>query len=549
MPKPIRRDYQTDLVHGVYRSWNAGHRNVIAVLPTGGGKTKTFASMIDELQGPIVIAAHRKELVGQISLAVAEFEVPHRIIASTGTLKNCINRHIGLLKRSYHDPRARVTIASVDTINAQADSLGQWAAQQAYWITDEAHHCASGNKWSKMIELFVNARGLGVTATPIRADRKTLARVQGGIFDDMVIGPSMREMIDHGHLCDYVIYAPPMSLNLHNLKIGASGDYTQDSVRKEAHRSQIVGDIVHHYQRFAAGKRTIVFAVDVEQSIELAQRFVDAGFRAAAVDGTTPEAVRDLTIDKFSRGAIDILVNVDLFGEGFDVPAVECVIMGRPTQSLGLYMQQFGRALRPLPGKPHGIIIDAVGNVQFHGLPDRPRQWSLIGEERGRRRERDPEAIPVTSCSACMRTRESILRACPFCGHVEEPAGRSLPEQVAGDLQMLDPATLRVMRGEIERVDGPPQVPRNLVGTPAEKALICNWQERQVAQDGLRQSIATWAGIWHAAGEDDATIQRRFYFRFGTDVMTAQTLGVKDAEALAIDIQTALERHFADRVA
>lgn len=515
--------------------------NVVGVMPTGAGKTKTFASMIEELPGPVMINAHRKELVGQISLAVAEFEIPHNIIAAKGTIRNCVDRHIAFAKRSFYDQRSRVTIASTDTINANADDLSGWASRVHWWVTDECHHVLHDNKWGRALRMFTNARGLGVTATPIRADRKSLHRLQGGLFDEMVVGPAMRTLIERGHLCDYEIFAPPASIRIENLTVGATGDYTQDSVRKEAHASTLVGDVVRHYERFAAGKRTIIFAVDVEQSVDIAKRLCEAGYRAAAVDGKTPENIRDATVEKFSRGSIDILVNVDLFGEGFDVPACECVIFARPTQSFGLYVQQFGRALRPAAGKQFGIIIDAVGNVKFHGLPDAPRRWSLLGEERSRRRARDPEAMPVTTCSACTRSRDATLRQCPHCGHVEEPAGRSEPQMVEGDLALLDAETLRMMRGEIDMIDGRPLVPRHLVGTPAETAIVRMWQARQFAQHQLREAIAVWAGVWKSKGHDDSMIHRRFYYRFGIDVLSAMKLGVKDAEQLTAELSSSTE--------
>lgn len=538
--KPQRRPYQAKLVDDIYREWNAGHRNVVAVMPTGAGKTKTFVSMISEINGEVTIIAHRRELVGQISATVAEFEIPHNIIAAGPSIRNCVHRHVHLFNRSFFDKRSRVTVASVDTILANQDKLAQWGSQQNFWITDECHHVLTDNKWGKAVNLFPNAYGLGVTATPIRADRKSLARSQNGVFDRLVVGPSMRDLINQGHLCDYMIYAPPASIRIENLKVGASGDYTGDSVRKEAHESKIVGDMVAHYHRFAAGKRTIAFAVDVDQAEEIAARFRDAGFRAAAVDGTTPETVRDLTVDKFSRGQLDILVNVDLFGEGFDVPAVECVIMGRPTQSYGLFVQQFGRALRPLDGKPVGIIIDCVGNVGFHGLPDAPRTWRLENDERGRRRDRDPDVVPVRRCEACFRAFEAFRRACPFCGHMPEPAGRDRPEQVEGDLALLDPAVLAQMRGEIDRIDGPPAIPPHLIGTPAEKAIVRTWLERQKWQGTLRDRIAQWAGFYRQDGHDVPEIQRRFYYRFGTDVATAQTLGGQDAGRLVEQIDIAI---------
>ena len=251
-----------------------------------------------------------------------------------------------------------------------------------------------------------------------------------------------------------------------------------------------------------------------------------------AVSAKTPDAVRAGAIQKFRAGEIMQLVNVDLFGEGFDVPAVEVVSMARPTMSYGLFVQQFGRALRTAPGKSHGIILDHVGNVQRHGLPDAPRQWSLYNENYGKRGKRDDDGvIPVTSCPECFAAYERVHNACPHCGHVPEPAGRSLPEQLDGDLIELDPSVLAEMRGEIDGIDGDAQVP---VGADAAVtgAVKKRWRERQEAQQRLRDAIALWAGMWRDAGEDDSTIHRRFFLTFGTDVMTAQTLNAADAAQL-----------------
>jgi superfamily II DNA or RNA helicase len=250
---------------------------------------------------------------------------------------------------------------------------------------------------------------------------------------------------------------------------------------------------------------------------------------AAAVSAKTPEAIRDALMEKFIAGTILQLVNVDLFGEGTDVPAVEVVSMGRPTESLGLYMQQFGRALRVLPGKSHGTIIDHVGNVARHGLPDQVRSWSLIAEERGKRRERDPEAVPVTTCPECFQAYEATTAACPFCGHRPEPEGRSRPEFVDGDLVELDEATLAAMRGTVAEIDAP--CPIDVVDARTG-AMRKNWARRQEAQRELRDMMAIWAGLQRNLGRDDSEIYRRFYHAFGIDMLTAQTMGTPEAHDL-----------------
>lgn len=523
------RQYQLDLKDGIYRSWQSGNRNTIAVSPTGSGKTKLMGMIARELTRPGVAIAHRKELVGQISGAMAELGVRHNIIAPEGTVRNCIARHIELTGRSHYDRRAKFTVSAANTLVSRADSLKQWASEVGFWFVDESHHLLANNLWGKCVGLFPNAYGLGVTATPVRADRKSLHIDQGGVFSDMVLGPTMRDLINEGALCDYRIFAPPASIDRASLDVGATGDFTGPSMRAAAHKSKIVGDIVGHYRKLVSGKRAICFVVDVEQAVEMAQAFRDAGYRAEAVSANTPEAIREQIIAKFAAGKLDILCNVDLFGEGFDVPAVEVVIMGRPTESYGLYVQQFGRALRVLTGKLHGIIIDHVGNVKRHGLPDAPRVWTLFNEERGKRAQRDPDAIPVTACPSCFMAYEAFHPKCPFCGHKPEPAGRSLPEQVDGDLVELDPKVLAEMRGEADRIMVP------LTGTvndPRSIVIARNWAARTEAQRELRDAIATWAGPWHHRGVSDSEIMRRFFFKFGTDVMTAQTLGTTEANEL-----------------
>lgn len=413
--------------------------------------------------------------------------------------------------------------------NIEVDDLHTYIAEGI--VVHNCHHNLSDNKWGKATQFFTSAVGCGVTATPVRADRRSLHSEQGGVFHDMIVGPTMRELINRGSLCDYRIFAPPQSIDVSNVKIGSTGDYSQPGLREAAHKSKIVGDVVSHYLKLANGLRGIVFTVDVDQATQLAQAFTDAGVPAMAVSAKTPDVIRAEAVRKLRSGKVKVLCNVDLFGEGFDVPAVEVVQMARPTMSYGLYVQQFGRALRTLDGKTHGIIIDHVGNVKRHGLPDAPRQWSLWSEERGKRAERDPDVLPVTTCIKCFSAFEAITRTCPFCGHTPEPENRSRPEFVDGDLIELDPATLAAMRGEIDKIDGDPVIPwgaSDVVANSVKK----RWRERQEAQSALRHSIALWAGMWRDRGAPDSEIYRRFFFRFGTDIMSAQALGRAEAEQL-----------------
>lgn len=535
------RPFQKDLKAGLYDSWNQGARNTMLVLPTGGGKTVIMSDVAKDQSEPTVAIAHRKELVGQISNALANMGIPHNVVGSDGTISFCINQHIAKFGRSYFDRNSMFHVASVDTINARRESLVQWGSTIKTWMTDECHHLLSGNKWGKAVDLFPNARGVGYTASPIRCDRKSLARSQGGVFDDMRVGPSMRDLINGGYLADYRIFGPPKSINTDEIAISKStGDYQKNQLRDATNRSTITGDIVQHYLKIAGGKRGITFTVDVDNAIKTAAAFRNAGVPAEAISANTPDGVREQLIQKFIDGKILQLVNVDLFGEGFDVPAVEVVSMGRPTQSFGLYLQQFGRALRTAPGKERGIVIDHVGNVITHGLPDAVRTWTLYSEPGRRRAIRDPDVMPVTTCTSCFLAYMRIFPACPYCGVKPEPSSRSEPKYVDGDLQEFSPELIAALRGEINRIEGKPLIPVNASDAIAA-GIRKNWRNRQNAQHELRDAIARWAGIRkHVHKEPDPVIHRRFYHRFGTDIMTAQTLGKPEAEALKNQIEGTL---------
>lgn len=417
--------------------------------------------------------------------------------------------------------------------NIEVDEYHTYVAEGI--VVHNCHHVLSDNMWGKATQMFPHARGLGFTASPIRCDRKSLHAAQGGVFHDMCVGPSMRDLITDGYLCDYRIFGPPQSINVSDLTVSkTTGDYTNPSLREAAKQSTITGDIVEHYLKIAAGKRGITFTVDVDSAVRTAELFRQAGVPAEAVSAKTPDAVRNAVIDKFRNGSILQLVNVDLFGEGFDVPAVEVVSMGRPTQSLGLYMQQFGRALRTMDGKERGIVIDHVGNMKQHGLPDAVRGWKLEAENRGRRGViRDPDVMPVTTCVSCFQAYEAVTKTCPYCGHVHEPESRSEPKFVDGDLVEFSEELLKQLRAAKDAIDSDfVPIPAHLKGTAAEAGRVRKHGEKQLAQSELREAIAWWAGVRRDQGMEDSEIYRRFFHTFNIDILSAQGLGAKDAVEL-----------------
>lgn len=534
------RQYQKDLINGAKQAWSEGLKNVLLVSATGSGKTVTLAHIVENENAPTCVIAHRQELVSQLSLALAREGITHRIIGPDSIVRLCVTLHMAEIGRSYFSPSAKCAVAGVDTLVRRTKELQTWFPTVQLWVIDEAHHCLSPehNKWGMATSLFPNAKGLGVTATPLRADGKGLGAHHDGVFHSLVEGPSMKSLIDDGYLCKYRIFAPPSDLDLSEVKISvATGDYSVPDLVKATRKSHVLGDVVEHYLKLARGKRGITFATDVQSAKDLAERFRQAGVPAVALDAKSPDAERVAVLRKFKAGEILQVVNVDLFSEGTDIPAVEVVSFARATQSYGMFVQAFGRALRLMEGKEYALIIDHVGNVVTHGLPDAPRKWSLDRREKRAGKQKDPDVIPVKSCPECTAVYERIYRECPYCGFAPIPSGRSAPEQVDGDLAELDAQTLARMRGEIARVnmtmeEKAIELGRKRVPLIGQRAGLNRHRELLSTHKVLADQLAWWGGHRSAEGMPDSEIQRRFYFRFGIDVLSAQALPRREAEEL-----------------
>lgn len=567
------RGYQQGLKRGITSKWREGRRNVLAVSPTGSGKTVLFADIVNSVNSTgAAVIAHRAELVTQMSLALARENVRHRIIGPDTLRRSCVSLHMLKLGRSLHDPGARVGACGVDTLVNKDVSQDSWFRQVGLWVQDEAHHVLQSNKWGTAAAMFPNAWGLGVTATPSRADGKGLGAHHDGLFHALVEGPSMRDLIEQGYLTDYRIFAPPSDVDYSAVTVGASGDYSPAKLAAAVHASDtFVGDVVKQYKRITPGALGICFAVDVEGAKELKHAFDAAGVPAEVVTAKTDAISRAHVLRRFESREILVLVNVDLFGEGFDLPAVEVVIMARKTESWPLFVQQFGRMLRllvdtPMPQwelmlpesrlaaiaasrKPRGILIDHVGNVIRHGLPDAVREHSL--DRRERRSNGNNDALPLRNCPnpdsqqgtgiPCASVYPRYLKRCPFCEFYPVPPDRSAPEFVDGDLFELSPEVLAALRGKQAVIDGAVSSAHVMAAGmgPAMRAHHARYE----AQQQLRKVLALWAGWQQAKGHDDSQIYRLFYHRYGIDVLSAQSLGRPEAEALAARIAAQLVKH------
>lgn len=557
-------DFQNDIKYRTFDAWRDGLMNVMPVSSTGSGKTVICSSIITDMDRPAVAIAHRGELTAQMSLALAANDVRHRIIGPDALRQDIIRQHIDIIGKDYTKVTSEIAVAGVDTL-LNLPTGDDWFKRVGVAMIDEGHHVLQSNKWGRAMALFPNAYGLFPTATPSRADGKGLGRHADGLVDTLVEGPPMRELINQGFLLDYRIVGIPCPVDLSTVKIGDSGDYIRDQLSKAVKDQigKITDDTVAMYRKWADGMQGVVFTVDIEEAEAITKALTAAGISAVALSGKSNPRYRNDCLRRYRRGEIKLIVNADLFGEGTDLPNVEVVIMARPTASWPLYVQQFGRALRLLispelrarwhimsvaerlhaiasSGKPKGLIIDQVGNYLRHGLPDAPRVYSLDRREK-RARGAVSDVIPTRAClnPMCLSVYERVHVACPFCG-VEPPRQvRSAPEYVDGDITELDPAVLAVLRGEIDRVMGaPPSLPG--LNAIANRHLQIVHNERRNALYELRNAMALWAGYQNHMGRDDREAMRRFYFMFGVDMQTAQTLNKADAEALLAKINMRL---------
>ncbi|PWJ93598.1 superfamily II DNA or RNA helicase [Mesorhizobium loti] len=382
-------DYQRKALQEVNASLDE-HRRVVLQMPTGSGKTVTAAEFVRrEAQKHVVwFICHRREIIRQASRAFSELGIRHGIIAPDAE-----KMRLGFA----FDPTARVKIASIQTLANRVDEFDP----PAVVVWDECHHIAA-DSWARLLARFPEAKHVGLTATPERLDGKGLVTW----FPEMVLGPSIRQLIDKGRLAPYRMFAPTEpDMRSARIKLG---DYLQADTERIMSAPVIIGDAVEHYKRAIPASRALVFATSVAASLAVVEQFGAEGIAAQHVDGTTPDEVRDEAISNLVAGKIKILSSYGVFTEGVDVPEVDAVILLRPTKSLQLYLQMIGRGLRYVPGKVL-TIMDHAGLYHEHGLPDADWQWSLEGGARNRRVE-------------AFRAGAERLRKCPNCKHVHVPA-------------------------------------------------------------------------------------------------------------------------------
>lgn len=303
-----------------------------------------------------------------------------------------------------------LTAGMVQTLTRRVDKL----PTPSVILVDEAHH-ALAKSYQRILKQFPKAIVLLFTATPHRTGRMQLDQ----IADDIIIGQSIHELTDKGFLAPFRYFQPPNDFDSKLLKRSSTGDYTAESMQ-QAMSTKIFGHIVKQYKRIADGMQAVVYTYSIDSAVEIAHKFNSEGILAVEVDGTTSKEKRDLAVQKFREQEIKILVNVNLFTEGVDLPNVDCVIMARPTASLALYLQFSMRCLNPRPGKT-AIIIDHANNFKQFGYPDDDRDWKKAiksGKQKSKSLLKDPGLSIVTCdyCFAVVKASEVKNGKCPICG-------------------------------------------------------------------------------------------------------------------------------------
>lgn len=412
--------FQAKLVQDLRASLLRGYSSPLLVSPTGSGKTVMFAYLTSKLAEHgmrTTILAHRKELLDQISATLRQFRV-----------QNC-----QIAPRITYNALPLTHVASVFSTVRKLDYL----KVPSYVIIDEAHHAIKGSTWNKILDHWreqnPKLRIIGVTATPERLSGEGLEDT----FDTMVMGPSVKELIRDQYLSPYKMFAPPRPVDTSSLH-RRMGDFVRGEAEDLMDKPKITGDAIEHYRKHLNGAPAVAFCVSVAHAQHVAEQFRAQGWKAAAIDGKLSAKDRKERTDDFAAGKLNVMTSCDLISEGYDVPGMMGCLNLRPTDSLAMCLQQWGRTLRYVKGKT-AIILDHVGNSARHGLPDEDREWSLRGYSQGKKRTRDPDDIAIRQCRMCGAVNPSTRTDCSECGAEFKIKVRKITE-VAGTLEEIKAA-------------------------------------------------------------------------------------------------------------
>lgn len=433
------RPYQIEIIEHVEALIGSGLRRLLIPLPTGGGKTVLAAEIARRAvlrRSRVLFLVHRRELVAQSGQKLHATGLDFGIVAADWPSR----------------PGEPIQVASVQTLHARAirsAAIGLPPADVV--IVDEAHHAIAGS-WRRLIEAYPDAAIIGLSATPCRGDGRGL----GDMFQELVPCPGVPELIAGGFLVPTLVYAPPDATpNLEGVQV-KRGDYVEKQLAERVDTPKLVGDIVSTWHRLNSERRkTAVFATSIAHAVHLRDEFARSGVVAEHLDGSTPTVERDGILSRLAAGSVDVVVNCGVLTEGWDSPSVSCIVLARPTRSLGLYRQIVGRGLRPALGKTDCLVLDHAGATLAHGFVDEPIEWSLAADRKAERASAGGSnahaARILKTCPECSAVRWSG-KPCPACGW------RPKPKPVPVDFQ--DGELGQVDRNRAVRRDDPTEAER-----------------------------------------------------------------------------------------
>lgn len=460
---------QEEFVHKLRLALKSGVKSVLGVASPAFGKTVvashiTHSARERDPNATVWFLVHRKNLLRQTSKSFWQAKIEHGLITS-GKMRTTLPIQVG----------------TIGTVHSRLATL----KPPKILFIDEAH-LSKGNMFQSVIA-WARAAGaivIGLTGTPVRLDGKSL----GDLYEVIIEAKSTKWLIEQGRLSEYIAYTTPTKPDLSAVKTLA-GDYSVADLAVAMDKPTIVGDAVSHWLKYAKGKRTVVYCCNVAHSKHTAEAFTAAGIPAAHVDASTTEQELKSICEALADRRILVLVNCELVIEGFDLSAqvgrdvtLECCILLRPTQSVARYLQMVFRALRRKDYP--AVILDHAGCILKHGLPCEHREWSLLGQVKGKRKKKDEEPdVNVQQCKKCYAVFLPAADNCPYCGAALEKKVRKIQE-ADGELEQVD---LAAVRKQAKKEQGQARTLRDLVSL------------------GMRRGMAKasqWAAITAAAREN-----------------------------------------------
>lgn len=443
------RDYQETAVVEVRQAFRAGYKALLLVLSTGAGKTIIFSYIAKnavEKGNNVLILAHRDQLIKQASNKLRDYELRHGIIMAGFT----------------PDHSSRAQIASVQTLVRRLDKI---RFKPKLIIIDEAHLSAAAS-YRAIVAAFPDALILGVTGSPCRLDGKSLGLKSGGLYDYMIKGISIGDLIARGFLVRPAVYAPAEQLDLSEVHM-VGGDYNEKELASVVDKPKITGSAIEHYKRICPDVPAVAWCVTVQHAQHVADEFNANGVKAIMLCGEDSSETRDMALKALETGEVKVITFVGILIEGVDCPAIGAIILLRPTMSLSSYLQVIGRGLRPYTNRLGMVknccyVLDHAGLSFKHGLADEERDWELDVEpkKKGKKKANEPREniLQCVGDGGCFRIwkKEDSPTCCPHCGK-PVPVINNKMEHAEGELTEITPEIAARMRaakqGELKNAE------------------------------------------------------------------------------------------------